>query len=130
MPKNQPDQLGASKRVVVGALASLVLFVLWGIACAMYAATSGERPTTTRTAVRGVAARGVGEFVMNAVVHLPKAPAVASYIIEDRRWFVGACIGCIAAVVGFAFVLERTDRRLKEGSPFARTGRKRRTRSS
>jgi hypothetical protein len=70
--------------MVIGVFA-LALFLLWGIACAMFDTAQGNRWVPDGRLTTGSA---VVAFVSNAFQYIPDLPQVLGYIFKERLWYV------------------------------------------
>jgi len=120
MPERpEPKQSGGiSLRLMIAGIFALLIFLLWGIACAMFDVAEGNRWVTVGVPTRG---SGVAAFVMNAFEYIPKLPQVVSYIFTERLWYVFVVITLLVLATLFAILVKRVQRQLEE-PPKKRTG--------
>jgi hypothetical protein len=109
--KNQEQSGGLSLRWLIAAVFALLIFVLWGFACAMFDVAEGNRWVPEGVATRGAAVRA---FVSNAIEYIPSLPQVVSFVFRERLWYVFVITAVLGAATLFAIVLKRVQRHLDE----------------
>src|SRR5712691_8915224 len=98
---------GISLRLMIIGVFALLIFVLWGIACAMFDVAEGNRWVAVGLPSRGA---GVAAFVSNAFEYIPKLPQVVKFIFTDRLWYVFVVIAVLGVASMFALLLKRVQR--------------------
>ena len=102
---------GISLRLMIIGVFALLIFVLWGIACAMFDTAEGNRWVPVGVPTRG---SGVAAFVSNAIEYIPKMPHVVKYVVTERLWYVFVVIAVLGLATLFAIVVKRVQRQLDE----------------
>jgi cytosine/uracil/thiamine/allantoin permease len=98
---------------MIAGIFAVLIFLLWGTACAMFDVAEGNRWVTEGVPTRGAS---VAAFVGNAIEYIPKLPQVVSYIFTERLWYVFVVIGVLGAATLFAILAKRVQRQLEEPS--------------
>lgn len=99
---------GISLRLMLAGVFALLIFLLWGFACAMYDVAEGYRWSGHG------AGGGVVAFVSTAFIHLPHIPDVVRYIWVERVWYIFVVVGVLVAALLFSALVRRVQRQLEE----------------
>ncbi|MBX3442602.1 MAG: hypothetical protein KF774_09340 [Planctomyces sp.] len=110
--------------LVILASAAVIAFVLWGVACAMYASAEGVQYGTARRSAAAIGRGGIIVFVKNAIVFLPELPQVVGYIVRERFWFVIVSGAVLTGTALFGWQLKRMDQSMRSGNPFTKKVRR------